>query len=78
MSNSKAKWWMAALLVCCIAPAALADQGCGGHGCDPRQKGCQQQQTPEGGSAAMYLLAAGVTCAGAMFLKSRMAKQTVS
>ena len=78
MSDSKAKWWMAALLVCCIAPVALADQGRGGHGCDPRQKGCQQQQTPEGGSAAMYLLAAGVTCAGAMFLKSRMAKQTVS
>jgi hypothetical protein len=78
MSDSKAKWWMAALLVCCIAPAALADQGRGGHGCDPRQKDCHQQQTPEGGSAVMYLLAAGVTCAGAMFLKSRMAKQTVS
>ncbi len=69
---------MAALLVCCLAPAALADQGRGGRGCDPRQKGCQQQQAPEGGSATMYLLAAGVTCAGAMFLKSRVGKQTQS
>jgi hypothetical protein len=77
MSNSKGKWWVAALLVCCLAPAALAGQGRGGRGCDPRQKDCHQQ-LPEGGSTAMYLLAAGVTCAGAMFLKSRMAKQTQS
>ena len=78
MNNSKGKWWMAALLVCCLAPAALADQGRGGHGCDPGEKGCHQQQTPEGGSATMYLLAAGVTCVGAMLLKSRRAKQTQS
>jgi hypothetical protein len=69
---------MAVLLVCCLAPAALADQGRGGRGCDPHQKDCKQQQTPEGGSAAMFLLAAGVTCAGAMFLKSQRAKQTQS
>ncbi len=31
---------------------------------------------PEGGSAAVYLLGVGLTCFGAMFLRSRIAKPT--
>lgn len=70
MKNSKAKWMLATILVCCLAPAALADRG---RGCEPRSR-CQQ--VPEGGSTAVYLLGAGLTCFGAMFLRSRMAKPT--
>ena len=72
MKNSKSKWWLAAIMLCCLAPAALAGQGRGrDHGCDPRSR-CQQ--VPEGGSAAIYLLGAGLTCFGAMFLRSRTNK----
>ena len=70
MKTSKRKWWLAAIMICCLAPAALADRG-RGRGCDPRSR-CQQ--VPEGGSAAIYLLGAGLTCFGAMFLRSRTAK----
>lgn len=70
MSNRKRKWWLAAILIGCLAPAALADRG---HGCgERRSRDCKQ--VPEGGSAAIYLLGAGLTCFGAMFLRSRVAK----
>jgi hypothetical protein len=75
MSNSKAKWFLAAFLVCCLTPAMFAD---GRKGCDPRDRGCRQQQVPEGGSTTVYLLGAGVVCASAMFLNSRAAKPTQS
>jgi hypothetical protein len=76
MSNNKAKWWLAAVVICCLAPAAFADRD-HGHGCDPRHdRHCQQ--VPEGGSAAIYLFGAGVTCFGAMFLRSRLVKPAQS
>ncbi len=31
---------------------------------------------PEGGSTAIYLFGAGLTCFGAMFLRSKLAKST--
>jgi hypothetical protein len=74
MKNSKAKWWLAAIVICCLAPGAFADHGRGrDHGCDPRSRS-RCQQVPEGGSTAIYLLGAGLTCFGAMFLRSRTAK----
>jgi hypothetical protein len=81
MSN-RSKWWLSALIVCCLTPAAFADWsrdiGCGAH---PRE-GCQHhlqfQQVPEGGSTAIYLLGAGLTCFAAVFLRSRVAKPTQS
>ncbi len=85
MRNSKRKWWLATVVVCCLASAAFADQDRGGDRgrdpdrgkCDPRYQKCQQQ-VPEGGSTAIYLLGAGLTCFGAMFLRSRQAKPTQS
>jgi len=71
MSKSNRKWWLAAILIVCLAPLSLADRG-RGHGCEPHSRGCQQ--VPEGGSAAVYLLGAGLTCFGAIFLRSRIAR----
>ena len=84
MSNKNGKWWLAVVIVCCLSPAAFADWG-NGHdvfraperGCDPHSRE-RCQQVPEGGSAAIYLLGAGLTCFGAMFLRSKVAKPTQS
>ena len=62
MSNRKANWWLAAVAICCLAPSAFADQ--------PNKP----KHLPEGGSTAIYLLGAGLTCFGAMFLRSKLAK----
>ena len=69
MTNRNGKWWLAVAL-CCLAPVAFAKQG---RGCDPNS-GRNCQQVPEGGSTAVYLLGAGLTCFGAMFLRSKIAK----
>jgi len=69
MSNRKAKWWLAAVAICCLAPAAFADQG---FNLQSSKK--PKHQVPEGGSTAIYLLGAGLTCFGAMFLRSKLAK----
>ncbi len=73
MSNRKRKWWLAVVVICCMATATFAEKPKDpGKGCGQHQKNCQQ--VPEGGSTAIYLLGAGLTCFGAMFLRSRMAK----
>jgi hypothetical protein len=78
MKNRKSKWWLAAVAMCCLAPAALAQKGyaapCAmGNFCvDPPKP--STTAVPEGGSTAIYLLGAGLTCFGAMFLRSRLAK----
>jgi hypothetical protein len=76
MSNNKAKWLLAAVVICCLAPGASAERERGrdrDQGCDPRRdKHCQQ--VPEGGSTAIYLLGAGLTFVGAMFVRSRIIK----
>jgi hypothetical protein len=72
MKNGKGKWWLAAIVICCLAPGAFAHHGHDG-GCDgKRSRDCRN--VPEGGSTAIYLLGAGLTCFGAMFFRSRMAK----
>lgn len=74
MSNRMKKWSLAAILIVCLAPATFADRDRHhDHGCDPHSRQpCQS--VPEGGSNFVYLLGAGMTCFGAMFLKSRIAK----
>ena len=67
MKSSSRKLFLAVLLLC-VVPTAFArpkDEKCG-HGHDRR---CEQ--VPEGGSAAIYLLGAGITCLGAMVIRSR-------
>jgi len=75
MIKKNGKWWLAVAL-CCLAPMAYADRD-HHHRCDPySRRDCQQ--APEGGSTSIYLLAAGLTCFGAMFLRSRLAKPSQS
>ncbi len=69
MSNRKAKWWLAPVAICCLAPAAFADQGF-----NQESPNKPKRQVPEGGSTAIYLLGAGLTCFGAMFLRSKLAR----
>jgi hypothetical protein len=71
MNNKKGRWLLAAVAVCCLAPTAFAkkDKVCPTSRCS---------QVPEGGSTGVYLLGAGLTCFGAMFLRSRLAKPTQS
>ena len=85
MKNSSRNWCLAVITLCLFVPAALAargrDGGGGGdhhdHGCDGRShRDCQD--VPEGGSTAIYLLGAGLTCFGAMFLRSKAARSTQS
>ena len=73
MSKSQGKWWLVIVVVCCLVPGAFAKRD---QGCNARDRGRNEhcQQVPEGGSAAVYLLGAGLTCFGAMFLRSRAAK----
>ena len=72
MNNKNWKWLLGVVAMCCLAPAVFADTSpppCAvGRGC----------AVPEGGSSAIYLLGAGLTCFGAMFLRSKLAKRTQS
>jgi hypothetical protein len=74
MSKQNAKWWLALAALLLVTPAFSAAQradkakGCGNHDRDDRK--CRQ--VPEGGSAPAYLLGAGATCLGAMFVRSRL------
>src|SRR5208337_2383952 len=68
MRNSKGKWLLAVVALRCLAPAAFAQ-------C-PASARCVS--APEGGSAAIYLLGAGLTCFGAMLLRHMLAKRTQS
>jgi hypothetical protein len=58
MKNVHRKWWLAVVAVLCLAPVASA-------------KHKHKTSVPEGGSAAVYLLGAGITCLGAMVVRSR-------
>jgi hypothetical protein len=69
-SKRNGKWWLAVVALCCVAPAAFADHA--------QLSKSKHQTVPEGGSTAIYLLGAGLTCFGAMFLRSRIAKPTQS
>ncbi len=70
-TNSRnGKWWLAVVALCCVAPAAFADHA--------QLRKPKHQLVPEGGSTAIYLLGAGLTCFGAMFLRSRIVKPTQS
>jgi hypothetical protein len=69
MKNLNRKCLLAAVIPLSVVPASFAVK--------PRDKGCDDrrgrkcQQVPEGGSAAIYLLGAGMTCLGAMVIRSR-------
>ena len=80
MVSATKKCWLGATLLLCLVPSSFALQRDGDH---PRHDKCQpsdecQGQVPEGGSAAIYLLGASLTCLGAMFLRFRSSKLNLS
>ncbi len=74
MSPRSMKWWLTLAALLLLTPSFSAaqhadrDRGCGDRGRHDRN--CRQ--VPEGGSTAAYLLGAGVTCLGAIFVRSRL------
>jgi hypothetical protein len=74
MNNKNWKWLLGVVALCWLAPAALAQSSTGP--CPVGSTCSTPVAVPEGGSTAIYLLGAGLTCFGAMFLRSRLAKPT--
>ena len=76
MKNMTRKCLLGLVVLLSLASATFAGQvEDRGRKCDPKHpKGCQDQQLPEGGSSLAYVLGAGVTCLGAMIVRSRVAK----
>jgi hypothetical protein len=76
----KSKWWLAFALMCLLPTTLLAhDRGKCDQWWNWRDQNCKQQPSqpqsmPEGGSSAVYLIAAGATCLGAMLVRRRLAK----
>jgi hypothetical protein len=70
MKKRNGKWWLAFVAMYCVTTAVSA-YGSTGHPGPPLQ-------VPEGGSTAIYLIGAGLTCFGAMVLRSRVAKPAKS
>jgi hypothetical protein len=60
MNNVNRKFWLMAGALLCLAPAAFAG---GPSPCST----CTR--VPEGGSALVYVLGAGITCIGAMLAR---------
>jgi hypothetical protein len=80
MKNNNRKWWLALVALLGLASATFAGQveDQAHKKCDPKHpKGCPQQ-VPEGGPSLVYVLGAGVTCLGAMLVRSRFAKPKAS
>jgi hypothetical protein len=69
MMKSSYRTLILAVLLLLMVPAAFAKK--------PKEDKCDQrrdrrcEQVPEGGSAAIYLVGAGITCLGAMVIRSR-------
>ena len=81
MQNVNRKWWLGSVALLCLAPAAFPVQDHNNvrervvqdHNNVRERVENQPVTVPEGGSALVYLLGAGVTCLGAILLRSRVA-----
>jgi len=80
------KFWLGVVLLFCLTSASFADRGNGGGGgnnggggnCNDYGQREKCRQVPEGGTAAVYLLAAGAVCLGAMVIRSRAVQRPQS
>jgi len=72
MKSMNGKWWLALVALLCLAPSAFAAKPRVGRCDDRRNRDCRP--VPEGGSGMIYLLGAGITCAGAILIRSRESK----
>lgn len=65
------KWWLTSIALLLLLPAASAT-------ISPLRYHHERRQTslnvPEGGSALVYVVGAGITCLGAMVVRSRSAR----
>jgi predicted tellurium resistance membrane protein TerC len=61
---SMRRLWLAVIVLLCLVPSTLIAK--------PKHR--KHYAMPEGGSGLVYVLGAGVTCAGAMFLRAREKK----
>ncbi len=73
MISLSRKCLLAVVVLLCMAPASFANKPYK-HKDDKCRPGVNCQQVPEGGSAAIYLLGAGITCLGAMLIRYRETK----
>lgn len=74
MRNLNRKCLLAALVLMCLTPLSFAAKPNRDRGCDDRRRNCRN--VPEGGSALIYVLGAGITCVGAMVVRARNAAPT--
>lgn len=63
------KSWLTLVALLLVAPAAFATVSSTSH----RQRS-KHWNVPEGGSALVYVVATGITCLGAMAVRSRFAR----
>lgn len=77
MTRQKSKWWLAITVLLLVTPGVLSAHR--ERICDSRDHDSPRcQPVPDGGSAATYLVGAGVVCLGAMFIRSRASKPNLS
>jgi hypothetical protein len=72
MKGMNRKWCLALVLLCLAATTACPTQDEATLKNNQRSK--ENLKVPEGGSSLVYVLGAGVTCLGAMLVRSRSAK----
>ena len=68
------KWWLTATALLLLMPAAFATPG-KSHQRHRQLSDPTALTAPEGGSTWVYVLGAGITCLGAMVLRSQSARQ---
>ena len=73
MTSKNRKWWLAVVALLCLASAACPVEDAKKPTSSSKQP-VKNATVPEGGSSLVYLLGAGVTCLGAMLVRSRVAK----
>ena len=72
------KWWLVLVVLLCMVPGAYATKPDRARRCEEQNPSARKcQAVPEGGSAAIYLLGAGITCLGAVFICSRASKPSL-
>jgi hypothetical protein len=72
------KWWLGPLLLLLVPLSFAREPGFHKPKTDRCKPGTNCQKIPEGGSAVVYLLGAGLTCLAAAFVSSRASRPKAS
>jgi hypothetical protein len=73
MKSKNRKWWLAVVALLCLASTACPVEDAEKPTSHDKRP-VKHSTVPEGGSSLVYVLGAGVTCLGAMLVRSRVAK----